>query len=238
MTTDGELTTLANFTSRATGARPYGGVSFGPEGSLYGTTSTGGSNDAGIIFRVALPLSILSQPSSRTVSRGATTAFTVVVFGTRYEYQWLKNGSPLADDEKFTGAHTATLTIHDVQAEDAGNYSVTVTGVADPITSAPARLELLIVDSDGDGVPDDEDLCPDTEPGAVVDSHGCSIDQLAPCAGPPTGGSWKNHGQYVNAVMKAAKAFYAASLITKSEKQAILRAAAKSECGRKTRLTR
>ena len=33
-----------------------------------------------------------------------------------------------------------------------------------------------IVDSDGDGVPDDKDMCPDTPPGVKVDKNGCSPD--------------------------------------------------------------
>src|SRR5690349_23911059 len=32
----------------------------------------------------------------------------------------------------------------------------------------------------------------------IVDSNGCSIEQLVPCGGPASGGSWKNHGQYVS----------------------------------------
>src|SRR5262249_23579407 len=35
-------------------------------------------------------------------------------------------------------------------------------------------------DSDGDGVVDSADLCPDTPSGAVVNVNGCSIDQLCP----------------------------------------------------------
>ena len=35
----------------------------------------------------------------------------------------------------------------------------------------------ITADSDGDGVPDDEDLCPDTAEGATVDASGCSAGQ-------------------------------------------------------------
>ncbi|MBS4034210.1 MAG: OmpA family protein [Ignavibacterium sp.] len=33
-----------------------------------------------------------------------------------------------------------------------------------------------ITDSDGDGVPDKKDLCPDTPPGVIVDEFGCPVD--------------------------------------------------------------
>ena len=37
---------------------------------------------------------------------------------------------------------------------------------------------LPLIDSDNDGVIDDADLCPDTVPGATVDSNGCALNQL------------------------------------------------------------
>src|SRR6266478_2571693 len=64
-------------------------------------------------------------------------------------------------------------------------------------------------DADADGVPDSLDQCPGTPAGAVVDASGCSIDQIAPCSGPASGGTWKNHGQYVSAVSQAVEAFLA-----------------------------
>ncbi len=103
-----------------------------------------------------------------------------------------------------------------------------------PVGGGPfvARLSIIAgLDSDGDGVPDDSDQCPNTAAGAVVDAQGCSIDQLVPCAGPVSGGTWKNHGQYVSAVARTAQEFLAAGLITEDEKEAIVEAAAQSNCG-------
>jgi hypothetical protein len=90
-----------------------------------------------------------------------------------------------------------------------------------------------VVDSDGDGVPDDRDECPNTEPEAIVDANGCSIDELVPCAGPRDGGTWRNHGEYVSSVTKTAESFTAAGLITAEQKDAIIAAAAHSGCGKK-----
>ncbi len=88
-------------------------------------------------------------------------------------------------------------------------------------------------DQDFDGVPDDQDLCPNTPPCSVVDAQGCSIDQLAPCAGPASGGTWKNHGAYVAAVAGAAEQFLAQGLISQEQADAIVKAAAQSPCGSK-----
>jgi hypothetical protein len=86
-------------------------------------------------------------------------------------------------------------------------------------------------DEDGDGIADSVDLCPDTPAGAIVDANGCSIDQLAPCSGPASGGVWKNHGQYVSSVAQAAAAFLAEGLITAEVADEIVAQAAQSNCG-------
>jgi hypothetical protein len=86
-------------------------------------------------------------------------------------------------------------------------------------------------DEDGDGVGDSQDQCPGTPAGSIVDANGCSIDQLAPCGGPASGGSWKNHGQYVSAVSQAAEAFLAQGLISEAQAEEIIGQAAESKCG-------
>jgi hypothetical protein len=86
-------------------------------------------------------------------------------------------------------------------------------------------------DEDLDGVPDSADQCPGTPAGAIVDDHGCSIAQLAPCSGPASGGAWKNHGQYVSTVAHAAAAFLAQDLISAEQAEEIVSEAARSRCG-------
>jgi hypothetical protein len=82
-------------------------------------------------------------------------------------------------------------------------------------------------DSDNDGVSDDHDNCPNTPLGIIVNAHGCSIEQLAPCAG-----TWENHSQYVRAIAQTTAQFREAGLITASEQQSILQHAAKADCGK------
>jgi len=90
-----------------------------------------------------------------------------------------------------------------------------------------------LMDTDGDGVPDDKDGCPDTAPGSVVNEHGCGIEQLVPCGGPATGGTWRNHGDYLRALTAATDDFLAAGLITPEQREALLRVARRSDCGKK-----
>jgi hypothetical protein len=87
------------------------------------------------------------------------------------------------------------------------------------------------LDSDGDGIPDVIDQCPDTAAGDIVDASGCGIDQLVPCDGPQTGGVWRNHGQYVRAVIQIANDFLKAGLINHRQWSQIVTSAAQSRCG-------
>jgi hypothetical protein len=88
-------------------------------------------------------------------------------------------------------------------------------------------------DQDGDGVGDSVDHCPNTPAGEIVDADGCSIDQIAPCAGPASGGAWKNHGQYVSTVAHAVEEFLAQGLISAQQAEEIIVQAAESTCGGK-----
>ena len=112
-----------------------------------------------------------------------------------------------------------------------GGYFQIVNASANPTNSGTAvyqNISIGATDLDGDGVPDALDACPNTPPCTIVDVHGCSIDQLAPCDGP-----WNNHGQYVSAVARAAGQFLAQGLISSAQKDAIVKAAAQSPCGSK-----
>jgi hypothetical protein len=57
------------------------------------------------------------------------------------------------------------------------------------------------------------------------------IDQMVPCAGPGPDVSWKNHGQYVAEVIRVATSFLANGIITREQRDAIVRNAARSDCG-------
>ena len=234
MKLDGTLTTLANFTSRSTGVRPYAGVTFGENGSLYGTTITGGSGDSGVIFRLDLSPTIITQPMSRTNASGTTATFTVTASGTKpLSYQWLKDGTNLVDAGSISGASTATLTWANVQTSDAGDFSMVISNSSGSVTSTVAVLTVMVIDTDGDGVPDDQDQCPNTPPGAVVDERGCSIEQLVPCEGPRTGAMWKSHGEYVSALLTVVRDFLLQGAITEEKAEEIVATAGQSNCGKK-----
>jgi len=63
-------------------------------------------------------------------------------------------------------------------------------------------------------------------PGTMVDEAGCGALQLLEmtCEAP----SWANHGRYVSCVAKVSEDAYRKGLLTKKERDAILRQAARS----------
>jgi hypothetical protein len=80
---------------------------------------------------------IATQPVSQNSLVGTNIFFSVVATGTTpLAYQWQKNGATIASGT------LATLNLHDVQASDAGNYSVIVSDTASAITSSTATLTM------------------------------------------------------------------------------------------------
>ncbi len=66
-----------------------------------------------------------------------------------------------------------------VATDSSGECWTTVGGTSAMFESCGdmmAKEEAMVMDSDGDGVPDDRDQCPGTPKGAQVDSVGCPVD--------------------------------------------------------------
>jgi RHS repeat-associated protein len=83
----------------------------------------------------AMPPTITTQPQTQTVTAGGSVTFTVVAGGTApLSYQWQKNGTAIA------GATSATLPLSNVQASDAGSYTVVVSNSASSVASGAAML--------------------------------------------------------------------------------------------------
>jgi len=166
---------------------------------------------------------------------GASCLASIALFAYETSQEWTAN-----NDSEFKDCHdgenqyieeSGTLTITaDVgypPAEPVGNRGYAISfmllNMANAIKSEPTNM-----DDDLDGVTNDDDQCPDTVEGDVVDENGCSIDQLCPCEN-----AWKNHGKYVSCVSHAAGDFVSAGLIDNNEIGQIVSQAAQSDCGKK-----
>jgi hypothetical protein len=101
-----------------------------------------------IVSKVAVlflgrPPTLTGQPEGQTAAPGGTATFKVTATGTApLSYRWRKDGSELSDGPRIAGATTATLTISDLQASDAGSYTVEVSNLFGRRTSLAAALVL------------------------------------------------------------------------------------------------
>lgn len=106
----------------------------------------------------AFPPVISLQPVPQTfVDTGSTVVLSVgVSLGTPpIEYQWRRNGQPITDDSRITGAMTDTLEITTVGPGDTDEYDVVVTNDFGQVTSTTSLIavrQTCPADFDADGV--------------------------------------------------------------------------------------
>jgi hypothetical protein len=158
--------------------------------------------------------------------------FRPEVLSTNGDFLWLSAPKPIVATGTPFAPDFQSWIRNDALAPDWLRIGTDITG------QGPFNGAFLLfgeTDADGDGVADSLDLCPGTPDGAIVDANGCSIDQIAPCSGPASGGTWKNHGQYLSAVAQAAEAFLAQGLISADQADEIVSQAAESNCGATSR---
>ena len=91
-----------------------------------------------VVEELAAP-QIVGQPATQNVVVGSTAVFVATVSGTPpFSYQWRRNGVAIP------GANTATLSIANVTAADAGSYTLAVSNRAGTTTSDPATLGVTL----------------------------------------------------------------------------------------------
>ena len=211
---------------------------YGISVTVGGLTFRTDPNNVSFLFEIVNDYAPGIPPTDNYLLRSYNNEFAVAAPGGPFGFPDNHISWQLDDSTAAALSSTALPTVPPVLSDWQSNFGLDISSMGDMgemflIRSDVTSAVLIEVDSDGDGVPDNEDQCPDTPAGAVVDAHGCSIDQLVPCAGPRSGGVWENHGQYVSAVADAAQAFQAASLITQKQRDAIVTTAAQADCGRK-----
>jgi hypothetical protein len=102
------------------------------------------TSSVAVLTPVILPPAFIQLPTSQAVGAGSNVNFTTVVSGTPpFSYQWYQNGNPLSDNGvHIAGSMTASLTISNLTAADAGSYRVMVSNPSGSI-NASATLTVL-----------------------------------------------------------------------------------------------
>jgi hypothetical protein len=113
----------------------YSGIYKDP---AYVTTVT--SDNAQV--SVGLPIAITQQPAGQSVDAGQAVSFSVAVSRTPNSYQWFRNGLSLP------GSNSATLSIANAKAADAGEYHCVIKSDCADLTSSKALLKVKGVITD------------------------------------------------------------------------------------------
>jgi hypothetical protein len=94
-----------------------------------------------VATKITTPPTIISSPTSQTVFVGGTATFSVTVWSLwPLSYQWSFNGT------NISGATYTSLTLTNVQLNQAGNYAVLVTNEFGSILSSNATLLTVNLD--------------------------------------------------------------------------------------------
>ncbi|HEY0548815.1 MAG TPA: immunoglobulin domain-containing protein [Verrucomicrobiae bacterium] len=89
---------------------------------------------------------ITDHPIGRNAMNGAHVALAVLAQGTApLAYQWFRNGLPLANDARVTGAQGAVLNIDPARTNDIGAYIVVITNLSGSATSAPVSVNVSFI---------------------------------------------------------------------------------------------
>jgi uncharacterized repeat protein (TIGR03803 family) len=140
ITPSGNFTNLWSFVNGLNGYGPYSGIVQGEDGSLYGTTLSGGAKGFGTVFRFSVPSlsfvpSVTVQPESRSAFLGSDVTLRVVAKGTLpLVYAWRSNSVTIPN------ATNSLLLLTNFQPSFEANYDVVITNFMGKVTSSRASL--------------------------------------------------------------------------------------------------
>lgn len=106
-------------------------------GQYYVTITNAYGSVKSSMASVAIPVVITTQPISQNAVLGSTVTFTTAATGSSPSYQWYLNGTTIP------GATSASYTVSNIQATNAGIYTVSVSNILSTVTSQGATLTIL-----------------------------------------------------------------------------------------------
>lgn len=111
--------------------RKFAGMDYDPVAKrivMYGGTNHSSTAPLRETWKLARgPAAVALEPAETFVVPGQTAeVFIIASGGGVIEYQWFKDGTPLANSSRITGADSDTLQIQGFTSDDDGEYHVTV----------------------------------------------------------------------------------------------------------------
>ena len=193
--TDGRTKNVAVKTGTTDDSRDAWTIGYTPEiavGVWVGNNdneimANGGSSMAGPIWRNMMSQAIGSSDPSFVQPAGVTKATVCTAIGTRSDVFLTSNvpkqcevpkEEPKEDKkEDKKKEKCAIVGKENLDADDPECVveQCEVEGLEDLAANDPNCVEPETMDTDGDGVSDDVDQCPDTQPGTTVDEEGCPV---------------------------------------------------------------
>ena len=114
----------------------------------YTVTVTGGSpvssvtSSAAHLYVLGAPL-VVSQPAAATPAAGTTVSLTALVYAASpATYSWTRDGVPIINGGRYSGANTASLVITGTNVVDNGNYTLTVTNGSGTVSTTAAAVNV------------------------------------------------------------------------------------------------
>lgn len=122
-------------------------VAIAADGSIFITGSVlryDGStiHDVVVLQGDRIPLAFAAKPAAVEALVGASFSLSATGVGSSaVGYQWFKGATPLSDGGDISGSATATLTISNAEAADAGSYRVVITNLSGTLeATAPVAV--------------------------------------------------------------------------------------------------
>ena len=159
ITPAGIVTTLHSFQGFPDGANPYGGLVKAPDGSFYGTTYIGGTNNLGAVFRLTLlgtsTTAVTSSPNPSMFGELVTITATVSPSGATGTVSFTSNGDaisgctavPLASQMAVCMTSSLAVGTDAIVATYSGdmNYSGSSGSLSQLVNPIPAPLQFVAV---------------------------------------------------------------------------------------------
>ncbi len=143
------LSNGGNYSGVATATLTVSNTTAGMTGDQFrcvATNASGSATSNAATLTVNTPPAITGQPSTQSVTGGSNVVFSVAASGAGpLSYQWKRDNVNLVntDNGRISGANAATLSVLNVQANEAGVYTVVVSNPVGFVTSAPATLTVI-----------------------------------------------------------------------------------------------